>query len=110
MKTRDSSKEMAATYVRLVKAFREHGTRWYQSDLTYDLSVWGDVEDMLQTSAYFAECGYSEDQVQAASLLIAEAAREADNDGWIGHPDDDPNDADRAAAAVSIPICTIVES
>jgi hypothetical protein len=110
MKTRHSSKEMAATYARLVKAFREHGTRWYERDLTYDLSITSEVEDMLQTSAYFGDCRYSDEQVQAASSLIAYAAREADNDAWIGHPDADPNDTDRAAEAVSVPICAIVES
>jgi hypothetical protein len=68
------------------------------------------VEDMLQSSAYFGDCRYSDAQVQAVSSLIADAAREAGKDGWIGHPDDHPHDADRAAAAVSALICDRVES
>ncbi len=65
---------------------------------------------MLRRSPYFADCLYSEFQVETASSLIAGAATEAANRGWIGHPDDYLPDAERAVSEVGARIYVLVDA
>lgn len=109
MNQEQMNEQMNKNYSKLLEAFREHGTCWYQREESYDLSNASDVEGMLQRSGYFGDCRYTDAQVQAVSSLIARAAVESGNDGWIFHPDID-SDYERATREISVPICAIVEA
>lgn len=88
-------------YERLVEAFKMHGTRWYEQDESYHLWIHGDVEKLLQDSAHFSSC-CSDLALERTASIVAQAANEAANRSWIGHPDEDLHHTLQAATAVSI--------
>ena len=115
MTIRPTPDDVSRAYTALVEAFREHGTYWNcdENEGGYELRFDTDAGKLLRGNGYFSNIGNSRAQIEAASSVIGEAAREAGNHSPMFPADDDPdfppNYWEAVAMAVSVPMCTIID-
>ena len=96
--------------LQLVSAFRRHGTRWYEADDSYDMTVPIRVEALLIVSAQFRSRNYTEAQARGKASIIGRAAMQSGNSGWVRHPDNDPLDTAHPIAELSARLQAVVDS